>query len=303
MRGQFILGEVGAGLRRNLSMTVAVVLVTFVSLTFVGAAALLQLQIDKLQGDWYEQVEVTVYLCPQDSPQAACAGGEATQEQQEDLERVIATELDGVVEEVRVESKEDAFDAFTQRYPDGYLGTPLTVDDMQSSLHLTLVDPEEYEVVNDVLTGRPGVESVEDDRAIFEPLFLVLNRLSLLAAGLAVVMLVTAVLLISTTIRLSAFSRRRETSIMRLVGASNTVIQLPFLLEGAIAAVLGSLLAIGGLLVGVRYLITDWLAGSVPWVNYVDTGDVIQVAPFLILIALVLSVGSSYLTLRRYTRV
>lgn len=303
MRAQFILSEVGAGLRRNLSMTVAVVLVTFVSLTFVGAAALLQIQVDKLQGDWYDKVEVTVYLCPQESPQAACAAGEATTEQTEDLQRVIASELDGVVEGVRVQSKDDAFASFNERYPDGYLGTPLTVDDMQASLHLKLSDPEQYEVVNDVLAGRSGVESVEDDRAIFEPLFLVLNRLSLLAAGLATVMLVTAVLLISTTIRLSAFSRRRETSIMRLVGASNVVIQLPFLLEGAIAAVTGSLLAIGGLYLGVRYLITDWLAGSVPWVEYVDTGDVLQVAPLLVAIAIVLAIGSSVLTLRRYTRV
>ncbi len=116
-------------------------------------------------------------------------------------------------------------------------------------------------------------------------------------------MLLAAVLLITTTIRLSAVSRRRETGIMRLVGASNVFVQLPFLLEGAIAAVIGSLLAVGGLWLGVRYLVTDWLEQSVDWIAYVTTGDVLTVAPLLIGIAVILAVVSSVVTLNRYTRV
>ena len=56
MRAQFILSEIGIGLRRNLSMTIAVILVTFISLTFVGAAGLLQIQVSKLKDDWYGKV-------------------------------------------------------------------------------------------------------------------------------------------------------------------------------------------------------------------------------------------------------
>ena len=73
MRLQFILSEIGQGLRRNLSMTISVILVTFVSLTFVGAAALLQTQIDKMKDDWYDKVEVSVFLCPQNSTAPTCA--------------------------------------------------------------------------------------------------------------------------------------------------------------------------------------------------------------------------------------
>lgn len=144
---------------------------------------------------------------------------------------------------------------------------------------------------------------VEDQRAVFEPVFLALNRLSLLAGGLAIVMLAAAVLLVTTTIRLSAVSRRRETGIMRLVGASNLFVQLPFLLEGAIAAVAGSVLAVGGQWLAVRHLVTDWLEQSVNWVAYIDTGDVLQVAPLLVGIAVGLAVLSSVVTLHRYTRV
>ncbi|ROS76993.1 permease-like cell division protein FtsX [Cellulomonas sp. PhB143] len=304
MRAQFILGEIGSGLRRNLSMTISVVLVTFVSLTFVGAAGLLQMQIGKLKDDWYDRVEVTVYLCPQDSPAATCAGGEATKEQIDGLRDVIDDDLADSVQKTYVETKADAFKSFQERFPDGYMQVPLTEDDMQASLRLKLTDPEkDYVVVSDVLSGRPGVESVEDQRAIFEPIFLAMNRASMLAAGLAGVMLLAAVLLITTTIRLSAFSRRRETSIMRLVGASNVFIQLPFLLEGAIAAVVGSLLAVGGLLLGVKYLVSDWLAESVSWVAYVDASDVLLLAPALVGIAFLLAAISSVVTLRRYTRI
>jgi cell division transport system permease protein len=303
MRLQFVLTEVLHGLRRNLAMVVSVVLVTFVSLGFVGAAALIQKQVDKLKDDWYDLVEVSVFLCPTGSTAPTCAAGEATKDQIAGLRHVIDDELGGEVSRVYFESKADAFAAFEKRYPDGYEGTQLTVDDMQASFRLKLSDPGSFEVVADVLSGRDGVEVVEDQRAVFQPLFLALNRASLLAAGLAVVMLLAAVLLITTTIRLSAVSRRRETGIMRLVGASNLFVQLPFLLEGAIAAVVGSVLAVGGLWLGVRYLVTDWLERSVDWVAYVGTGDVLQVAPLLVGIAVALAVVSSVVTLNRYTRV
>ncbi len=303
MRLQFVVTEVLQGLRRNVSMVISVVLVTFVSLTFVGSAALLQTQVDKLKDDWYDLVEVSVFLCPNGSTAPTCAAGEATEEQIDALRTVIDTELADVVAQTYLETKADAFAAFSERYPDGYQGTQLTEDDMQASFRLKLVDPEQYQVVADVLTGREGVEVVEDQRAIFQPLFLALNRASLLAAGLAGVMLLAAVLLITTTIRLSAMSRRRETGIMRLVGASNLFVQLPFLLEGAIAAVVGAVLAVGGLWLGVKYFVTDWLQQSVNWVAYVTVGDVLLVAPLLIGIAVALAVVSSVVTLNRYTRV
>jgi len=304
VRFQFVLGEVFSGLRRNTTMVVAVVLVTFVSLTFVGAGALLQAQIGKLKDDWYDKVEVSVFLCPEGkSPAPSCAGGEATDQQVDALREVIGTELSGEVSKVWFESKAQAFAAFEERYPDGYQGTQLTEEDMQASLRLKLTDAEQVAVVSDVLSGRDGVEVVEDQRAVFEPLFRTLNVATLLAAGLAGVMLLAAVLLITTTIRLSAVSRRKETEIMRLVGASNLFIQLPFLLEGALAAVFGSLLAGGGLWLAVRFMVTDWLERSVDWVAYVSEVDVLRIAPLLVVVAVALAALSSFFTLNRYTRI
>lgn len=304
MRLQFILSEIGLGLRRNLSMTVSVILVTFVSLTFVGAAALLQMQIDQMKDDWYDRVEVTVYLCPQDSDSPNCAGGPVTDEQMAALREYLDSEaLKPYVEQYFFESKEEAFASFQERFADEWWAQGVTVDQLQPSFRIDLVDPEQYQVVADLFTGQPGVELVRDPRAVVEPLILVMNRLSIVAVGIAGVMLLAAVLLITTTIRLSAMSRRRETGIMRLVGASNLFIQLPFMLEGAIAATIGAALSVAGLWFGVRYLVEDWLAQSVQFIPYVGTDAVWVIAPALVAVAIGLAAISSVVTLSRYTKV
>lgn len=304
MRAQFILSEIGIGLRRNLSMTISVVLVTFVCLTFLGAAALLQAQIDKMKDDWYDKVEVSVFLCPANSAATTCAAGEVTQEQRDDILAALdAPQVAAFVQEIYPESQEEAFEAFQRQFGDQFWASAATPEDMNASLRIKLTDPEQYQVVADVVSGRPGVESVEDQRRLFDNLFLVLDRATWAAGGLAAIMLLAAVLLITTTIRLSALSRKRETGIMRLVGASTLFIQLPFMLEGAIAATLGAGLAIVGLWLGVEYLVTDWLGQSVTWIPYVGTADVLAIAPLLVVVAFVLAAISSLVTLSRYTKV
>ena len=304
MRLQFILTEIGHGLRRNLSMAISVILVTFVSLTFVGAAALLQLQINEMKDDWYDRVEVSIFLCPEGSDQPSCAGGAVTEDQVDALRTELeSAALEPYVEQVFFETQEQAFTEFQERFSDEGWAQGVTVDQMQPSFRIALVDPEQYQVVSDLFTGRQGVEEVRDPRQIVGPIILVMNRASLLAAGIAAVMLLAAVLLITTTIRLSAMSRRRETGIMRLVGASNLFIQLPFMLEGAIAATIGAALAVGGLWYGVRYLVEDWLAESVTFIPYIGTEAVWTVAPVLLVVAIGLAAISSVVTLSRYTKV
>ena len=304
MRLQFILSEIGLGLRRNLSMTISVILVTFVSLMFVGSAALLQTQIGKMKDDWYDKVEVSVFLCPQNSTEPTCASGEVTDDQKAQIRAALdAPEIKPYVEHIYTESKEQAYDAFQKQFKDQFWASAATVDDMNSSFRIKLADPTQYQVVADVISGKPGVEDVKDQQRLFDKLFTVLNSATLLAGGLALVMLLAAVLLITTTIRLSALSRRRETGIMRLVGASTMFIQLPFMLEGAIAATIGALLAVGGLWLGVGYLVDDWLGESVSWIPNVSTADVLTIAPILIVVAIALAAISSLVTLSRYTKV
>jgi cell division transport system permease protein len=164
-----------------------------------------------------------------------------------------------------------------------------------------LSDPTKYDVITSSFIGAPGVGDVQDQRRILDPLFNVLRGLSFTALALAGLMVLCSVLLVATTIRQTAFSRRRETGIMRLVGASAFIIQLPFILETLAATLVGSVLAIGLLYAMVRYGI-GYLAGKLP-INFIGVTDVWTVTPLLLATAAVLAILTAWFTLRRYLRV
>jgi len=296
---RYITAEVFRGLVRNKTMAVAIILVTAISLTFVGAGLLIHQQITLLKGEWYDLVEVSVFLCPNYSPAPNCVAGEATDAQISELNTVLEKELGGRLAAVTFESKADALLAFEQYDRAGYQGIQLTEDDMQASFRVKLTDPSEFTMVADALAGQPGVEDVIDQRAVFQPLFTVLNKISAMAAGLAAIMLLTATLLVATTIRLSAISREKEIDIMRLVGATDFVVQLPFVLEGVVAAAIGSILAISGLWFVADVLVSDWLQTSVDWIAYIGVSDVATMAPLLSGMAIILAAGSAALALRK----
>ncbi|MDK6249385.1 permease-like cell division protein FtsX [Alloscardovia omnicolens] len=304
MRSRFILSQTWTNFKRNGAMIISVMLVTFISFLFIGSAALMQTQVQKAKGDWYDQVEVVVWLCPDGkSTSANCASGTAlTDGEVSDIEAKIQTELSGVVSSIRYVSKEDFFkNTFVKQYPDGvYEGRTLTAADMQASLRLKLKDANKYQLVSEMLSGTKGVEQVEDQREIFDPVFAVLNRGTVVASVLAGVMIIVAVLLTGTTIRMSAASRRKETEIMRYVGASNWAIRMPFILEGVLASVLGSLLAIGSLMAVVKIFVTDWLAQQITWMTFINMTSVLWIAPWILLGSIVLSVIASSISLRKY---
>lgn len=306
MRFRFILSETGKSLRRNIPMLLSVMLVTFISFLFLGASLLTQAQITKAKGDWYDKVEVVVWLCPDGKSQSAnCSTGKAaTTAQINALQNVIQQELGNDVAQVTFLSREDFYkNSFVKQYPNGeYQGRTLTAADMQDSLWLKLKNPEKYKVVSEVLSGRDGVEEVVDQRQIFEPVFAVLNRATVATAVLAGVMVIVAIMLTGTTIRMSAASRSEETEIMRLVGASNWTIRLPFILEGVVASLAGSVLSCLALSALVRVFITDWLAKSVTWIPYVNQTTVLMISPVLIVGAVLLSVIASSIALSRYLR-
>ena len=221
MRFRFILSETWNSLKRNVSMIISVMLVTFISFLFIGVSGLMQAQITAAKGEWYDKVEVVVWLCPDGASQAAsCSSGKAPSNQEiVDLENVINEEAGNIVSKITYVSREDFYkNTFLKQYPNGeYQGRVLTAADMQGSLRLKLKDPTKYQVVSEVLSGRTGVEEVQDQRKIFDPVFSVLNRATAVTVALAGVMILVAIMLTGTTIRMSAASRKNETEIMRLV--------------------------------------------------------------------------------------
>ncbi|QPK93952.1 ABC transporter permease [Actinomyces sp. zg-332] len=304
MRFKFVASQVWQGLKSNISMTIAVILVTFISLLFVGSAALLQMQINNIRDEWYDKVEITVSMCVEGDPSTTCNGKEATEKQIKDVGNILnSQDLKPFVKKVYFEDKEQAFKNFKKTLGNTALGQGTTADMLPVSYRIKLVNPEEYKVIQDKLSNHAGVQSIIDQKKILQPLFTMLNAGTVLSLGVAGVMVFVAILLITTTIKLSAMSRRKETSIMRFVGASNFFIQLPFMLEGAISALIGALFAVVSLFTGVYFLIDGWLKVSFPLVNFVTLTDVLIVSPLLILAAIVLAGISSVVSLGRYTKI
>lgn len=304
MKLRFILSEVGKGLARNRAMSVAVIIVTYVSLLFVGVAGLSQMQVMQMKSQWYDKIEVSIYMCATDDATPSCNATEATEAQISAVrDKLNSTEMSQYVKNVFEESKEEAYENYLKLYGDSTISEWTTVDMMPVSFRVKLVDPEQYSIIKEEFSGAAGVSQVKDQREIIEPLFNVIDAARLMALGLGGVMIIAAILLISTTIRLSAMSRETETQIMRYVGASNLFIQAPFMIEGALAAITGAILAVGTLFAGVHFLVQGWLAPSFSWTSFIGATHVWIMTPILILAAVALALIASAVSLAKYTKV
>ncbi|MCA1781390.1 MAG: permease-like cell division protein FtsX [Dermatophilaceae bacterium] len=301
MSPRFLFDEIWNGIRRNLSMTVSVVLVTMVSMYLLGLGLLAQRQADTMKGYWYDRVQVSIYLCTDNSSRPNCGGGGVTEEQKETLR----TQLEALpeVQQVFYESEEEAYSRFQDQFRNSPLAGNIEVGDIPQSYRVQLEDPSKFGVVVSQFEGAPGVAYVQDQERVLNRFFTVINYITLFSVLLAALMVLAAILLMATTIRQSAFSRRREIGIMRLVGASNFTIRFPFIVETLIAAVLGALLAFGLLWATVHYIFNRFLNQVVLDQALIGDADVIAVAPLMMLGVVALAVLTSSVTLWRYLRV
>lgn len=302
MRAQFMFSEIGIGLRRNLTMTIAVIVTVMITLALAGTGLLVHKQVNVMKGYWYDKIEVTIYLCAQNSTSANCAGKDITDEQRQQLN--VDLHQTPEVQKVYYESKQDAFKRFQEEFkgsPD--LVSNVSPDALPESYRVKLKNPEQFQVVATAFQDRPGVDSIQDVKKLLDPIFKLLGILQSIAWFVAGFMLLSAMILISNTIRVAAFSRRRETGIMRLVGASNLYIQMPFLLEGAIAGLLGAAGASGLVCLGYEYFVVKRLRPLVKFTNFVGWDAVLSTIPLILVAGVLMSSLASFVTLRRHLRV
>ena len=300
MRARFLLSEVRIGLRRNLTMTFAVVVTTAISLSLLGIGLLSNAQVGAMKDYWYDKIEVSVFLCGSLSESPSCAGGVVTQEQRV----AIKADLEAlpVVQSVFYESQTEAYERFKERFKDSAIAQNVTADQLPESFRVKLQDPTQFDVVVSAFSGRPGVDIVQDQRTILERFFKLLEVLRNGALAVGLLSVLTAALLISNTLRIAAFNRRRETGVMKLVGASSWSIQLPFLLEGVISAVIGWGLATG-LLAGLKSVVDSRVAPLLSFTNFFGWREVWVSSAYLLATGLVVSILASVITLRRYLKV
>ena len=300
MRAGFLFSEVRIGLRRNLTMTFAVIVTTAISLSLLGVGLLSNSQVNAMKDYWYDKIEVSVYLCGSLSESPSCAGGVVNEEQRlgikSDLESLP------VVQSVFYESQSEAYSRFQERFKDSAIAQNVTADQLPESFRVKLKDPTQYAVVVSAFSGRPGVDVVQDQRSILEKFFKLLNVLRNGALLVGLFSVLTAGLLISNTLRIAAFNRRRETGVMKLVGASSWSIQLPFLLEGIISALIGWVFATG-LLAGLKSVVDSKVAPLLTFTNFFGWNEVWVASAWLLLAGLGVSTIASAVTLRRYLKV
>ena len=300
MRSNFVLQEIWIGLRRNLTMTVALIVVVAISLSLLGTGLLFIQQVNQTRTYWQSRVEISVYLCTADSANQSCKGA-ASPAQIAHIKQTLTAMPQ--VQYAQYQSQAQAYALFKQYFANdqSYVNT-VSQSEMPSSFEVKLKNPSaDEQIVSSAVQGAPGVDSVIDEMTILNKFYKLLGGLQNAVFIIALILVVAAILLVANTIRLSAFNRRRETGIMRLVGASNLYIQMPFLLEGIIAGLIGWVIA-AGLLVGVKSLLLNNMQQYFSYNVGLPTGDLIEVILIAMLVAVALCGVTSFVTLRRYLR-
>jgi cell division transport system permease protein len=300
MRTQFVMSELAIGLRRNVTMTAAAIVTIMISVTLLGGALMARGGAHSLEHDVLNKIEVSVYLqpaCGSANAPADCLTPSAQASVQRTLQQLPQ------VQDVSYISQTDA----CQRFRADFVGDPelLKVTPcaaLPASFAVKLKDPHQFAVVNSAVSQAAGVESVTNANQDLNALFHFFHLFELVVLVITVVLLGAAVLLIYNAMLVAAFSRRRETGIMRLVGASDFYIQAPFILEGTVIGVVGTALAVGLLTVG-RIVIVGATQRSSIFKPFGTLSNFGHALPIVILVGILLPSIASFVTLQRHMRV
>jgi cell division transport system permease protein len=288
-RWRYLLAEVGIGLRRNPLMTLATVVTVTVSLALLGVGMLIKTQVDFARTLLFQEVEVSIFL-------------EDSLVEQEQQRAAFEQELrnNSEVEDVIYESKEEAYEKAKQIFADDEaVLDSISPADLPASFRVSLIDPERFDVVRSQYVEYPGVQDITDQRQTLDRFFNLMNSVRRGAIAVAVLQLVAAAALISNTIRMTAFARRDQTGIMKLVGATNWYIRMPFVIEGVAAGVVGALLAGGLLLVGMVTIVSG-IRQQIEFVPFITMQQVWGVVPWLVAVGAGIAAIASFASLRRF---
>jgi cell division transport system permease protein len=285
----YVARETASNLWRNRVMTVAAVLTVAVSLSLVGAALLLRQGVAHATTQWQHNVNVIVFMQP---------GINANQEKALDQELTQLPYVRGC------DFRSQAYDyreAKRLLQPDE--SQSLTPGTMPSSLRCALNNPSEAQTIAAQFDGRPGVYN-QGGGGVSYPSQAIRNMenfthwASWVAVGLAVILLLSALVLILNTIRLAIFARRREVSVMKLVGATNWFIRIPFMFEGLAQGLSGALVA--ALVVFGLHVLMDQARSGVLYQMHMSSAEVLVTNIVVVAVGLVVGTLGSAFAIRRF---
>lgn len=296
MRFGFLLNEVLTGLRRNVTMTAAMILTTAISIGLFGGGLLVVRLADNSREIYLDRVETQVFLTDDISANdTTCASAPC-----KGLRDKIDARQD--VKSVRFVNRQDAYNDAIKKFPE--FKDVAGKDSFPASFIVKLNNPEQHAEFDAAMQGQPGVRSILNEKDLIDRLFAVLNGLRDAAFAVALVQAVGAILLIANMVQVAAYTRRTEIGIMRLVGASRWYTQLPFLVEAMLAASIGVAIAVLGLML-VRALFLDNALSQfyqAHLIAKVDYADILYISPWLFLLGVSMAAVTGYFTLRLYIR-
>ena len=286
-RFESLFRETTSGLRRNGLVAFAAISTTFIALLLFGLALLISRQVNLMIEATTGNVEVAVYLSDPVNPDTV-----------ESLTAKLS-ELP-VVSDVQYETKEEACARFKELFANQRaLVNNVDCEALPASLRVKLDDPEQYEQVAAVLEGQPGIDRIVDQSRFLDRLFAVTRVFRVGVLLVSFVMLVSAAVLIANTVRMGLFARRKEIGIMKLVGATNWRIRMPFLVEGLFESLIGALAAIL-FLFGMKVAFINPLYDTIEFVPWVKNSDVIAIVPWLLLAGAAVALIASLAGMRRF---
>lgn len=298
MRASFVMSGVATGLRRNLSMTIALILSTAISLGFLGAALMANRFIGKFQTDYQDRLSVTIYMCTAQPDPASTCTGRYTDAQAAALEKKLKS--DPQILSVTFFTEQQSYERGKKTLP------PASAANLQPGVlpalfQLKLKNVEkDYDAVRARYIHQPGVGDIQNQSDALRTILTLFNQVRIGSLVVAAIVLISAIILMANTIQVAAQHRRNETSIMRLVGASRWVTQLPFMIEAVIAALAGALIAIGFDFAG-RYALLDKVFGAQVQNKVlpdITTNDVLLAGGVGLIAGVALAAITAYTTLR-----
>jgi cell division transport system permease protein len=299
MRANFVLSGVATGIRRNLTMTIALVLSTAIALAFVGAAILAEREIIKFKDAYEGKLNVSLYLCS--GKQGNCAHT-ATAAETDALRKQL--DSDPIVTKETYVSPAEAVARYDETVSPE-VAKLTSVGDLPASFTIKLTDiKKDYGKFVATYKDKAGVSGTTNESSVLKTLLNVIDGVRLFAILIALVVLVASILLIANTIQVAAAQRKNETSIMRLVGASRWMTELPFMLETIIAAAIGGVIAIVMISIG-KHFVLDGIfkipveKGIIPPLS---TNDVLIAGGLGLIAGIVLAAATAFATLRLYVR-
>jgi len=287
----YVVKETTNNLRHNLLMTVGAMLTVAVSLVFLGGALLSRQAVNKQTARWRGGVELSVFMKP-----------DASQSQID----AVKAQLDGVpgLKKVRFIDHAAAFKEMKDLFADQpNVVDSLTVEQAPPSFRVVPTRAELVDTIGSRFKDQPGVYQVVYAKDAIRSLIKTSNRKNRVLLTIAAVVLVSAVLLILTTIQLAIFARRREVGVMKLVGATNWFIRIPFMLEGMVQGLVGAVVAFGIVILGrnvVIGLVADPSFGSSLNKLFVTSNEATFTGVVLLVVGAVVGAFGSAFAVRRY---